>query len=120
MQNVCCQGKDSIETLFPDYVIFVKSKILSRPSLKQDDPDFFGTEYCLEMCTLFICYSLFVFCYLTQIELGKGRKISLMAVPSANRWQDVVLGRMKWTTVAIEKQVSDTGQNETAHREHEK
>ncbi|KAE8297130.1 Globoside alpha-1,3-N-acetylgalactosaminyltransferase 1 [Larimichthys crocea] len=40
-----------------------------------------------------------------KIELGKKRKISLVTVPSANRWQDIVLGRMKWATVTIDKQI---------------
>ncbi|KAF7669391.1 hypothetical protein LDENG_00192920, partial [Lucifuga dentata] len=40
-----------------------------------------------------------------KIKLGEGRKISLLTVPSASRWQDVVLGRMKWTSIAIEKQI---------------
>uniref|UniRef100_A0A3B5AAB9 Globoside alpha-1,3-N-acetylgalactosaminyltransferase 1-like n=1 Tax=Stegastes partitus TaxID=144197 RepID=A0A3B5AAB9_9TELE len=31
-----------------------------------------------------------------KIALGEGRKISVLTVPSAKRWQDVVLGRMKW------------------------
>ena len=44
--------------------------------------------------------------YLTgQIELGKGRKISVVTIPSASRWQDVVLGRMKWATITIDNQV---------------
>ncbi|TKS70001.1 Globoside alpha-1,3-N-acetylgalactosaminyltransferase 1 [Collichthys lucidus] len=38
-----------------------------------------------------------------KIELGKNRTISLVTVPSANRWQDVVLGRMKWATITIDK-----------------
>lgn len=51
--------------------------------------------------------------YLTgQIELGKGRKISVVTIPSSNRWQEVVLGRMKWATITIEKQVRhETSQN---------
>ncbi|XP_026233695.1 globoside alpha-1,3-N-acetylgalactosaminyltransferase 1-like isoform X1 [Anabas testudineus] len=40
-----------------------------------------------------------------KVELGKGRKISVVTVPSANRWQDVVLGRMKWATITIDKQI---------------
>ena len=40
-----------------------------------------------------------------QINLGEGRKITLLDIPSATRWQDVVLGRMKWATIAIDKQV---------------
>uniref|UniRef100_A0A3B4VJ00 Globoside alpha-1,3-N-acetylgalactosaminyltransferase 1-like n=1 Tax=Seriola dumerili TaxID=41447 RepID=A0A3B4VJ00_SERDU len=31
-----------------------------------------------------------------KIRLGEGRKVSVVTVPSAMRWQDVVLGRMKW------------------------
>lgn len=52
--------------------------------------------------------------YLTgQIELGEGRKISVITVPSAKRWQDVVLGRMKWTTITIDKQVTKHTQNDS-------
>ncbi|XP_039982872.1 LOW QUALITY PROTEIN: globoside alpha-1,3-N-acetylgalactosaminyltransferase 1-like [Xiphias gladius] len=40
-----------------------------------------------------------------KIELGKGRKISVVTIPSASRWQDVVLGRMKWATITIDKQI---------------
>ncbi|KAM3626153.1 uncharacterized protein V6R79_023821 [Siganus canaliculatus] len=40
-----------------------------------------------------------------QIALGKGRKITVIHIPSANRWQDVVLGRMKWATMTIDKQI---------------
>ena len=40
-----------------------------------------------------------------QIDLAEGRKISLVDIPSATRWQDVVLGRMKWATITIDKQV---------------
>lgn len=52
--------------------------------------------------------------YLTaQVEMAQGRRISVVSVPSAKRWQDVVLGRMKWATVTIDKQVRreerDTG-----------
>uniref|UniRef100_A0A3B5LWX5 Globoside alpha-1,3-N-acetylgalactosaminyltransferase 1 (FORS blood group) n=1 Tax=Xiphophorus couchianus TaxID=32473 RepID=A0A3B5LWX5_9TELE len=32
-------------------------------------------------------------------------KVTVVSVPSANRWQDVVLGRMKWATITIEKQI---------------
>nr|XP_020445492.1 globoside alpha-1,3-N-acetylgalactosaminyltransferase 1-like [Monopterus albus] len=39
-----------------------------------------------------------------KIKLGNGRNISVITVPSANRWQDVVLGRMKWATITIDKQ----------------
>ncbi|XP_077941190.1 globoside alpha-1,3-N-acetylgalactosaminyltransferase 1 isoform X2 [Gasterosteus aculeatus] len=38
------------------------------------------------------------------IKLGKGRKISVVTIPSVNRWQEVVLGRMKWATITIDKQ----------------
>uniref|UniRef100_A0A3B5AHT8 Globoside alpha-1,3-N-acetylgalactosaminyltransferase 1-like n=1 Tax=Stegastes partitus TaxID=144197 RepID=A0A3B5AHT8_9TELE len=31
--------------------------------------------------------------------------ITVLTVPSAKRWQDVVLGRMKWATIAIDKQI---------------
>lgn len=40
-----------------------------------------------------------------KVPLGKGRKITVISVPSANRWQDVVLGRMKWATITIEKTI---------------
>ncbi|KAM3876976.1 globoside alpha-1,3-N-acetylgalactosaminyltransferase 1-like [Diretmus argenteus] len=40
-----------------------------------------------------------------KIALGKGRKISVVTVPSAHRWQEVVLGRMKWATLTIDKQI---------------
>ncbi|XP_072236494.1 globoside alpha-1,3-N-acetylgalactosaminyltransferase 1-like [Leuresthes tenuis] len=40
-----------------------------------------------------------------KIEFGKGRGISIITVPSAKRWQDVVLGRMKWATITIDKQI---------------
>lgn len=40
-----------------------------------------------------------------KVPLGKGRKITVVTVPSANRWQDVVLGRMKWATITIDKQI---------------
>ncbi|XP_076012205.1 globoside alpha-1,3-N-acetylgalactosaminyltransferase 1-like [Genypterus blacodes] len=40
-----------------------------------------------------------------EIDLGEGGAISVINVPSANRWQDVVLGRMKWATFAIDKQI---------------
>ncbi|XP_007549867.1 globoside alpha-1,3-N-acetylgalactosaminyltransferase 1-like [Poecilia formosa] len=37
-----------------------------------------------------------------KVPLAKGRKVTVVSVPSANRWQDVVLGRMKWATSTIE------------------
>ncbi|KAG7239540.1 hypothetical protein INR49_028714 [Caranx melampygus] len=40
-----------------------------------------------------------------KIELGKGRNITVLDVPSATRWQDVVLSKMKWATYAIDKQI---------------
>ncbi|XP_034728210.1 globoside alpha-1,3-N-acetylgalactosaminyltransferase 1-like isoform X1 [Etheostoma cragini] len=40
-----------------------------------------------------------------KIKLGKGRNISVVTIPSAKRWQEVVLGRMKWTTITIEEQI---------------
>ncbi|XP_035508268.1 globoside alpha-1,3-N-acetylgalactosaminyltransferase 1-like [Morone saxatilis] len=40
-----------------------------------------------------------------KIQLGKGRKISVVNIPSATRWQEVVLGRMKWATITIEKRI---------------
>ncbi|XP_029000504.1 globoside alpha-1,3-N-acetylgalactosaminyltransferase 1-like [Betta splendens] len=39
------------------------------------------------------------------VKMGAGRRISVVTVPSANRWQDVVLGRMKWATITIDKQI---------------
>lgn len=38
-----------------------------------------------------------------KLELARGRNISVIDVPSANRWQDVVLSKMKWATITIEK-----------------
>ncbi|XP_056135355.1 globoside alpha-1,3-N-acetylgalactosaminyltransferase 1-like, partial [Lampris incognitus] len=40
-----------------------------------------------------------------NVNLGKGRKISVVTIPSANRWPDVVLGRMKWATITIDKRI---------------
>ncbi|XP_054892614.1 globoside alpha-1,3-N-acetylgalactosaminyltransferase 1-like [Poeciliopsis prolifica] len=40
-----------------------------------------------------------------KVPLGEGRKVTVVSVPSANRWQDVVLGRMKWATITIEKTI---------------
>ncbi|XP_069030396.1 globoside alpha-1,3-N-acetylgalactosaminyltransferase 1-like isoform X2 [Embiotoca jacksoni] len=40
-----------------------------------------------------------------KVALGKGRKVSVITVPSAKRWQEVVLGRMKWATITIDKQI---------------
>ncbi|XP_061545161.1 globoside alpha-1,3-N-acetylgalactosaminyltransferase 1-like isoform X1 [Phycodurus eques] len=40
-----------------------------------------------------------------QVKLGSNRKISVITVPGAQRWQEVVLGRMKWATIAIENQI---------------
>ncbi|XP_055011070.1 histo-blood group ABO system transferase 2-like [Boleophthalmus pectinirostris] len=37
-----------------------------------------------------------------QIPLTQGRNISIHDVPSANRWQDVVLSKMKWAKLALE------------------
>ncbi|KAK7938690.1 hypothetical protein WMY93_002016 [Mugilogobius chulae] len=37
-----------------------------------------------------------------NINLAPGRNVSVLDVPSANRWQDVVLSKMKWATVSIE------------------
>ena len=51
---------------------------------------------------------LLLICFVSltiQIVFGKGRGISIITVPSAKRWQDVVLGRMKWATITIDKQV---------------
>lgn len=53
-----------------------------------------------------------MFYLIGQIDLSNGRNISVVTVPSANRWQDVVLGRMKWATITIDKQVrGETSQN---------
>uniref|UniRef100_A0A8C6UW54 Globoside alpha-1,3-N-acetylgalactosaminyltransferase 1, like 4 n=1 Tax=Neogobius melanostomus TaxID=47308 RepID=A0A8C6UW54_9GOBI len=38
-----------------------------------------------------------------NINLAPGRNISIQDIPSAKRWQDVVLSKMKWATVTIEK-----------------
>ncbi|KAM8894306.1 globoside alpha-1,3-N-acetylgalactosaminyltransferase 1-like isoform 3-T3 [Spinachia spinachia] len=43
--------------------------------------------------------------HVPTIKLGKGRNISVVTVPSAKRWQEVVLGRMKWATITIDKQI---------------
>ncbi|CAG5854510.1 globoside alpha-1,3-N-acetylgalactosaminyltransferase 1-like [Menidia menidia] len=40
-----------------------------------------------------------------KLDLGKNRNISFLPVPSAKRWQEVVLGRMKWATLTIDKQI---------------
>ncbi|XP_061666164.1 globoside alpha-1,3-N-acetylgalactosaminyltransferase 1-like [Syngnathoides biaculeatus] len=40
-----------------------------------------------------------------QVKLGRSRNISVITVPSAKRWQEVVFGRMKWATIAIETQI---------------
>ncbi|KAJ3594985.1 hypothetical protein NHX12_004290, partial [Muraenolepis orangiensis] len=40
-----------------------------------------------------------------KVQLAAGRKITILTVPSATRWQDVVLGRMKWATIAIDQQI---------------
>ncbi|KAM7015661.1 globoside alpha-1,3-N-acetylgalactosaminyltransferase 1-like [Tautogolabrus adspersus] len=40
-----------------------------------------------------------------KIKLGSGRKISVVTIPSAKRWQEVVFGRMKWATITIDKQI---------------
>lgn len=40
-----------------------------------------------------------------KVQLAKGRNISVVSVPRATRWQDVVLGRMKWATITIDKQI---------------
>lgn len=40
-----------------------------------------------------------------KVALGEGRKVTVVTVPSASRWQDVVLGRMKWATVTIDSQI---------------
>ncbi|KAK0154697.1 Globoside alpha-1,3-N-acetylgalactosaminyltransferase 1 [Merluccius polli] len=40
-----------------------------------------------------------------KVALATGRNITVLPVPSATRWQDVVLGRMKWATIAIDQQV---------------
>uniref|UniRef100_A0A3P8SDI6 Globoside alpha-1,3-N-acetylgalactosaminyltransferase 1-like n=1 Tax=Amphiprion percula TaxID=161767 RepID=A0A3P8SDI6_AMPPE len=40
-----------------------------------------------------------------NVTLSEGRKITILPVPSAKRWQDVVLSKMKWATVTIDKQI---------------
>ncbi|KAM4602629.1 globoside alpha-1,3-N-acetylgalactosaminyltransferase 1-like [Polymixia lowei] len=40
-----------------------------------------------------------------KIALAEGRKITILDIPSATRWQDVVLARMKWATISIDKQI---------------
>ncbi|XP_034018982.1 globoside alpha-1,3-N-acetylgalactosaminyltransferase 1-like [Thalassophryne amazonica] len=40
-----------------------------------------------------------------MVALGEGRNITVISVPSAVRWQDVVLGRMKWAAILIDKQI---------------
>ncbi|XP_054625610.1 globoside alpha-1,3-N-acetylgalactosaminyltransferase 1-like [Dunckerocampus dactyliophorus] len=40
-----------------------------------------------------------------KVQLGRNRNISVVPVPSAKRWQEVVLGRMKWATMAIDNQI---------------
>ncbi|XP_030233412.1 globoside alpha-1,3-N-acetylgalactosaminyltransferase 1 isoform X1 [Gadus morhua] len=40
-----------------------------------------------------------------KIDQAMGRKITILPVPSATRWQDVVLGRMKYATIAIDQQI---------------
>ncbi|XP_034018969.1 globoside alpha-1,3-N-acetylgalactosaminyltransferase 1-like [Thalassophryne amazonica] len=42
-----------------------------------------------------------------QVALCEGRNITVVPVPSAVRWQDVVLGRMKWAAILIDKQIRD-------------
>ncbi|KAM6950953.1 globoside alpha-1,3-N-acetylgalactosaminyltransferase 1-like [Lycodopsis pacificus] len=39
------------------------------------------------------------------IELAEGRNISVITVPSAKRWQEVVLGRMKWAAATIDNRI---------------
>uniref|UniRef100_A0A3P9K558 Globoside alpha-1,3-N-acetylgalactosaminyltransferase 1-like n=1 Tax=Oryzias latipes TaxID=8090 RepID=A0A3P9K558_ORYLA len=39
------------------------------------------------------------------VALNEGRKITVLPVPSAKRWQEVVFGRMKWATITIDKQI---------------
>lgn len=40
-----------------------------------------------------------------NVTLKEGRKITVLSVPSAKRWQDVVLSKMKWATISIDKQI---------------
>ncbi|KAK5873845.1 hypothetical protein PBY51_018848 [Eleginops maclovinus] len=40
-----------------------------------------------------------------EIQLGQGRNIVVVTIPGVNRWQEVVLGRMKWATTTIDKQI---------------
>uniref|UniRef100_A0A3B3BEJ5 Globoside alpha-1,3-N-acetylgalactosaminyltransferase 1-like n=1 Tax=Oryzias melastigma TaxID=30732 RepID=A0A3B3BEJ5_ORYME len=39
------------------------------------------------------------------VPLGEGRNITVLPVPAARRWQEVVFGRMKWATITIDKQI---------------
>ncbi|KAM3876940.1 globoside alpha-1,3-N-acetylgalactosaminyltransferase 1-like [Diretmus argenteus] len=40
-----------------------------------------------------------------KIDLAPGRNITVLKIPSATRWQDVVLGRMKWAAHAIDNEM---------------
>ncbi|KAL3065335.1 hypothetical protein OYC64_015500 [Pagothenia borchgrevinki] len=40
-----------------------------------------------------------------KIKLGRGRNIAVVPIPGVNRWQEVVLGRMKWATITIDNQI---------------
>ncbi|XP_061882223.1 globoside alpha-1,3-N-acetylgalactosaminyltransferase 1-like isoform X1 [Entelurus aequoreus] len=40
-----------------------------------------------------------------KVKLGSARNISVVPVPSAQHWQEVVLGRMEWATKAIDNQI---------------
>lgn len=77
---------------------------------------FFSTYYfaIFFVCLFFVSFCVFPFfpmCFTGQVEMGAGRKISVVSVPSANRWQDVVLGRMKWATITIDEKVRNEPHN---------
>ncbi|XP_010787167.1 globoside alpha-1,3-N-acetylgalactosaminyltransferase 1-like [Notothenia coriiceps] len=40
-----------------------------------------------------------------KIKLGRGRNVAVVPIPGVNRWQEVVLGRMKWATITIDNQI---------------
>uniref|UniRef100_A0A3P9K4Z9 Globoside alpha-1,3-N-acetylgalactosaminyltransferase 1-like n=1 Tax=Oryzias latipes TaxID=8090 RepID=A0A3P9K4Z9_ORYLA len=48
-------------------------------------------------------FSFFKSCF--KIALNEGRKITVLPVPSAKHWQEVLFGRMKWATITIDKQI---------------
>lgn len=96
---------------FPCYFFHSYSFIFPITSkCAKDFCPFFSTSYLtiFFVCLFFVSFCVFAFfpvCFTGQVEMGAGRKISVVSVPSANRWQDVVLGRMKWATITIDKKV---------------